>query len=58
MIKSLTTRKGNVVYYDDETKEIITLPSITCYLMCRNLVKNLKAGLENGNITRSSKEST
>ena len=58
MIKSLTTRKGNVVYYDDETKEIITLPNIACYLMCRNLVKNLKVGLENGNTKRTSEAST
>lgn len=58
MIKSLTTRKGNIVYYDNETKEIIKSPSIACYLICRKLVKSLKAGLKDGNTKGTSEEST
>ena len=58
MIKSLTTRKGQTVYYDDETKEIIKSPSITCYLIGRKFVKILQEGIKDGNTKRTSEEST
>ena len=58
MIKSLTTRKGQTVYYDDETKEIIKSPSIACYLIGRKFVKLLQEGIKDGNTKRTSEEST
>ena len=58
MIKSLTTRKGQTVYYDDETKEIIKSPSIACYLIGRKFVKLLQEEIKDGNTKRTSEEST
>lgn len=58
MIKSLTTRKGQTVYYDDETKEIIKSPSIACYLIDKEFVKILQEDLKDGNTKGTPEEST
>ena len=58
MIKSLITRKGQTVYYDDETKEIIKSPSIACYLIGKKFVKILQEEMKYGNTKRTSEKST